>query len=141
MSSRGGDQLSTEQLWGEEVGRVEGRDSNSITGATTDYGLRWLLALRVRLTVDAWKTGTGCAVVRPANHRYQYTDSGFAEIEQERVGLRRAQAGPPSVDSTAAVNHWTTDGMRVRSLLQQKTYLVQGPIEEATGLYSRVSPQ
>lgn len=74
-------------------------------------------------------------MVRPANHRYQYTDSGFAEIEQERVGLRRAQAGPWSVDSTAA------DGMRVRSLLQQKTYLGQGPIEEATGLYSRVSPQ
>lgn len=73
-------------------------------------------------------------------YRYQYTDSGFAEIE--RVGLRRAQAGPWSVDSTAAViNDWTTDGMRVRSLLQQKTYLVQGPVEEATGLYSRVSPQ
>lgn len=81
-------------------------------------------------------------MVRPANHRYQYTDSGFAEIEQERVGLRRAQAGPWSVDSTAAVNNdWTTDGMRVRSLLQQKTYLVQGPVEETTGLYSRVSPQ
>lgn len=57
-------------------------------------------------------------MVRPANHRYQYTDSGFAEIEQERVGLRRAQAGPWSVDSTAAViNYWTTDRMRVRSLL------------------------
>lgn len=58
--------------------------------------------------------------------------------------MRKLARGVWALDNTAAVindNDWTTDGMRVRSLLQQKTYLVQGPVEQATGLYSRVSPQ
>lgn len=105
MSSRGGDQLSrtaVRRRSGESGG--EGQRQHH----WRNYGLRWLLAIRVRLTVDRYWLCRGTAGKPPLSVHGLW-------LRGNRT--RTSRLTPCASWTVECRQHSPTDGMRVRSLL------------------------